>query len=152
MDWAKMLGKKQTGCRSGIQYACSLCHACIYGNSITQEWFDTQNTVIDQEVNPFNDFGGMASMCKGMWLSTVLVMSLWDDYYANMLWLDSAYPTDRDPWSPGAERWQCNVTSGEVEAQVPNAQVVFSNIKFGQIRSSCKQAAGVKWEVAWTEG
>jgi len=22
----------------------------------------------------------------------VLVMSLWDDYYANMLWLDSKYP------------------------------------------------------------
>jgi cellulose 1,4-beta-cellobiosidase len=103
--------------------------------------------VFDQEVNLFNNFGGMASMCKGIGMGKVLVMSLWDDYYANMLWLDSAYPTDRDPWSLGAERWQCNVTSGEVEAQV-----VFSNIKFGQIRSSCKQAAGVKWEVAWTEG
>jgi cellulose 1,4-beta-cellobiosidase len=76
---------------------------------------------------PFNEFGCMASMGKGM----VLVMSLWDDHYVNMLWLDSMYPTDRDPESPG---------SG-VSAEVPGAQVVFSDIKFGPIGSIFKQPA-----------
>jgi hypothetical protein len=32
----------------------------------------------------------------------VLVMSLWDDHEANMSWLDSNYPTDADPNTPGA--------------------------------------------------
>jgi cellulose 1,4-beta-cellobiosidase len=67
------------------------------GNSNTQESCDTRKTVFNEKIYPFNDFGGTASMCKGMWLSIVLVMSLRDDYYANMLWLDSAYPTDSDP-------------------------------------------------------
>jgi cellulose 1,4-beta-cellobiosidase len=114
------------------------------GNSITQEWCDTQKTVFNEEIYPFNEFGGMASMGKGMGLGMVLVMSLWDDHYANMLWLDSTYPTDRDPESPGAARGECDVMSGvpaEVEAQVPNAQVVFSNIKFGPIGSTFKQPA-----------
>merc|ERR1719334_1350909 len=30
----------------------------------------------------------------------VLVMSMWDDHDANMLWLDSDYPLDKDPWAP----------------------------------------------------
>jgi cellulose 1,4-beta-cellobiosidase len=61
-----------------------------------------------------------------------------------MLWLDSTYPTDRDPESPGAARGACDVTSGvpaDVESSVPNAQVVFSNIKFGPIGSTFAQPA-----------
>ncbi|KAH7067865.1 exoglucanase-like protein 1 precursor [Paraphoma chrysanthemicola] len=114
------------------------------GNSITQEWCNTQKEVFNEEIYPFNEFGGMASMGKGMGLGMVLVMSLWDDHYANMLWLDSTYPTDRDPNSPGAARGECATSSGvpaEVEAANPNAQVVFSNIKFGPIGSTFKQPA-----------
>jgi cellulose 1,4-beta-cellobiosidase len=110
-------------------------------NSITQEWCDTQKPVPNEEIYPFNDLGGTTSMCKGMGLGMVLVMSLWDGRYANMLWLGSVYPTDRDPWSPGTAGWQCSVTTGvptEVEAQVSNAQVVFSNIKFGPTGSTCQ--------------
>jgi cellulose 1,4-beta-cellobiosidase len=35
------------------------------GNSITQEWCDTQKEVFQEEIYPFNKFGGMASMGKG---------------------------------------------------------------------------------------
>ncbi|KAH7071100.1 exoglucanase-like protein 1 precursor [Paraphoma chrysanthemicola] len=114
------------------------------GNSITQEWCNTQKEVFNEEIYPFNEFGGMASMGKGMAQGMVLVMSLWDDHYANMLWLDSTYPTDRDPNSPGAGRGECATSSGvpaEVEAANPNAQVVFSNIKFGPIGSTFQQPA-----------
>jgi cellulose 1,4-beta-cellobiosidase len=86
----------------------------------------------------------MASMGRGMNLGMVLVMSLWDDHYANMLWLDSSYPTDKDPEQPGVARGECDINSGvpaEVEAANPNAQVIFSNIKFGPIGSTFAQPA-----------
>ncbi|KAJ4377317.1 Esterase/lipase/thioesterase [Neocucurbitaria cava] len=114
------------------------------GNSITQQWCDTQKSVFQEEVYPFNEFGGMASMGKGMELGMVLVMSLWDDHYANMLWLDSNYPTDADPAKPGVARGECETTSGvpaDVESASPNAQVVFSNIKYGPIGSTFQQPA-----------
>ncbi len=42
----------------------------------------------------------------------VLVMSLWDDHDANMLWLDSFYPPDGDHNKPGVARGPCSVDSG----------------------------------------
>ncbi|KAI4635642.1 Esterase/lipase/thioesterase [Alternaria ethzedia] len=114
------------------------------GNSITQEWCNTQKEVFQEEVYPFNEFGGMESMGRGMNLGMVLVMSLWDDHYANMLWLDSSYPTDKDPEQPGVARGECDINSGvpaDVESANPNAQVVFSNIKFGPIGSTFAQPA-----------
>lgn len=66
----------------------------------------------------------------------VLVMSIWDDHAANMLWLDSSYPLDKDPSEPGVMRGNCATTSGvpaDVEAQHPDASVTFSNIKFGDL-------------------
>jgi cellulose 1,4-beta-cellobiosidase len=35
------------------------------GNSITQEWCNTQKEAFQEEIYPFNEFGGMASMGKG---------------------------------------------------------------------------------------
>jgi cellulose 1,4-beta-cellobiosidase len=89
---------------------------------------------------PFNEFGGMVSMGKGMRLGMVLVIGLWDDYYANMLWLDATYSTDDDPESLGPARGECDIMSG-VSVEVPGAQVVLSNIKFGPIGSTFKQPA-----------
>lgn len=67
----------------------------------------------------------------------VLVLSLWDDYYANMLWLDSTYPVGKT--SAGGPRGTCDTSSGvpaSVEASSPNAYVVYSNIKVGAINST----------------
>lgn len=77
-----------------------------------------------------------SAMSKGM----ALVMSLWDDHYANMLWLDSTYPTDST--KPGSKRGECATSSGvpaDVESQSANAQVKYSNIRFGPIGSTVKQ-------------
>ncbi|KAF2279987.1 exoglucanase-like protein 1 precursor [Westerdykella ornata] len=114
------------------------------GNSITQEWCDREQQIFQEEIYPFNKWGGMASMGKGMDLGMVLVMSLWDDHYANMLWLDSNYPTDVDASKPGVARGDCDISSGvpaDVESKSPNAQVTFSNIKFGPIGSTFAQPA-----------
>lgn len=68
-----------------------------------------------------------------------LVLSLWDDHYANMLWLDSTYPTDATESTPGATRSTCPTDSGKpeaVESESAAANVVFSNIKVGPIGST----------------
>jgi len=69
----------------------------------------------------------------------VLVLSLWDDYAVDMLWLDSDYPTTSSPSSPGVARGTCPTTSGvpaTVESQNANAKVTYSNIRFGDIGST----------------
>jgi cellulose 1,4-beta-cellobiosidase len=112
------------------------------GNSITQTWCVMQKAVFNEKVYPFSEFGGMVSMGKGMGM--VLVMGLWDDHYVKLLWLDATYSTDGDPESLGPARGECKVMSGvsaEMEAEVPGAQVVVSNIKFGPIGSTFKQPA-----------
>lgn len=105
------------------------------GNSITQEFCDAQKTVFG-DVDTFNRHGGMEQMGNDL-SQMVLVLSLWDDHYANMLWLDSTYPIDSTEL--GAARGSCPTDSGvpaDVESQHPNANVVFSNIKFGPIGST----------------
>ena len=75
------------------------------------------------------------SLERGM----VLVMSLWDDHAVHMLWLDSSYPPDKSPSAPGVTRGTCPTSSGvpdQVENQYPNADVTYSNIKYGEIGST----------------
>ncbi|KAG6838559.1 hypothetical protein C0991_000499, partial [Blastosporella zonata] len=69
----------------------------------------------------------------------VLVLSIWDDYAVDMLWLDSTYPTTANATAPGVARGTCATTSGvpaTVEANTPNASVTYSNIRFGDIGST----------------
>ncbi|KAK4159091.1 concanavalin A-like lectin/glucanase domain-containing protein [Cladorrhinum sp. PSN259] len=68
----------------------------------------------------FEEKGGMAQFSKAIEKPMVLVMSLWDDHYSQMLWLDSTFPTDADHEEAGD-------------------RVTYSNIKFGPIGSTFKQ-------------
>ncbi|KAL5394383.1 Esterase/lipase/thioesterase [Paraphaeosphaeria minitans] len=119
--------------------------AGLTGNSITQAWCNAQEKAFAEDRYPFNEHGGMASMGRAGAAGMVLVMSLWDDHYANMLWLDSNYPTDQPATKPGVARGTCPTSSGapaDVEEKSPNAQVVFSAIKFGPIGSTFAQPSG----------
>ena len=114
--------------------------AGVDGNSITDDFCEAQKTAFG-DTNTFASLGGLAQLGKAFEQGMVLVLSIWDDYAASMLWLDSSYPTNKDPSAPGVTRGTCATTSGvpaQVEAQVPNSQVVFSNIKFGDIGSTFK--------------
>merc|ERR1712157_690246 len=85
----------------------------------------------------FLDKGGMSNIESAFEKGVVLVMSLWDDHYANILWLDSTYPVDST--DPGAARGTCATTSGdpkEVESKQASSKVTFSDIKFGPIGST----------------
>ncbi|TFK31803.1 cellobiohydrolase I [Crucibulum laeve] len=104
-------------------------------DSITSDFCDAQKTAFGDS-DSFSNKGGLANMSKAFSNGMVLVMSVWDDHAVNMLWLDSAYPTDADPSQPGIARGSCSTDSGkptDVESTNANASVTYSNIKFGDI-------------------
>ncbi|KAI4596158.1 Exoglucanase 1 [Pestalotiopsis sp. 9143b] len=111
--------------------------AGVSGNSITEDYCSAQKTAFGDE-NVFDERGGLAQMGKALAEPMVLVMSLWDDHAANMLWLDSTYPVDST--SEGAKRGTCATSSGVPEdvegGNQAGSTVVYSNIKFGPIGST----------------
>ena len=94
-------------------------------------WFGDQND--------FKKKGGLSAMSRALTQGMTLVLSIWDDHAVNMLWLDSDYPTDRDPSEPGVARGTCSTDSGkpeDVESQHPDAHVIFGDIRYGAIDST----------------
>jgi len=90
----------------------------------------------------FEQKGGMGAVEKALDAGVVLVMSLWDDHTAHMLWLDSTYPTDSV--GPGAVRGTCSTASGvpaDVESKQSDAHVIFSDIKVGPLGSTISSAS-----------
>lgn len=107
-------------------------------DSITTEFCDAQKAAFG-DTDSFGSKGGMSNMSKATAAGMVLVMSVWDDHAASMLWLDSSYPVDADPSTPGIKRGTCATTSGvpsDVENSAASASVTYSNIKFGDIGST----------------
>lgn len=116
--------------------------AGISGNSITTDYCTAQKSVFG-DTNDFAKHGGLANMGAALKDGMVLVMSVWDDHASNMLWLDSTFPTDST--GLGAKRGTCATTSGvpaDVEANVPNSSVTYSNIKVGPIGSTYGSGSG----------
>jgi len=104
-------------------------------NSLTNQHCGNQKKVFE-EAPTFIAKGGMKAMGEAMRRGMVLVLSLWDDHTANMLWLDSDYPLEADPSKPGVKRGPCSRDSGkptDVERNYPNAYVSYSNVKSGLI-------------------
>lgn len=105
------------------------------GNSISENFCTQQKTAFGDS-NFFAQHGGLKQVGAALRQGMVLALSIWDDHTAEMLWLDSNYPLDKDPSQPGVARGTCSADSGDpatVEAQSANSQVVFSNIKWGDI-------------------
>ena len=107
-------------------------------NSVTDDFCSAQK----QEFGDQNDYekkGGHKTMGESLDRGMALVMSLWDDHKVYMLWLDSDYPPDKPPSSPGVARGTCPTSSGrpaDVESQHPDASVTYSNIKYGELDST----------------
>ncbi|KAF9453502.1 carbohydrate-binding module family 1 protein [Macrolepiota fuliginosa MF-IS2] len=107
-------------------------------DSITADYCSTQKSVFG-DTDQFGNKGGLAAMGASMGRGMVLVLSVWDDHEANMLWLDSDYPTTSDATKPGIARGTCATDSGkptDVETNNASASVTFSNIRFGDIGST----------------
>lgn len=107
-------------------------------NSLTDESCnDLKNAFGD--MHDFENHGAMKSMGGSLKRGMVLVMSLWDDHDAHMLWLDSAYPLDKPVTQPGILRGPCPTSSGvpkDVESKQANAHVKYSNVAVGEIGST----------------
>lgn len=85
----------------------------------------------------FTKKGGMKAMGDAMKDGMVLVMSLWDDHAAYMLWLDSTDPPEKTTW--GGPRGECPTSSGrpkDVEGNHPDSHVKYSDIRIGDIDST----------------
>ncbi|KAF9525303.1 cellulose 1,4-beta-cellobiosidase precursor [Crepidotus variabilis] len=107
-------------------------------DSVNDEFCATAKTAFG-DTDSFGKHGGLRQIGKSMAKGAVLVLSIWDDHTANMLWLDSSYPTDKDPSTPGVARGTCDTGSGvpaDVEGAANGVQVIYSNIKYGDIGST----------------
>ncbi|KIY52887.1 cellobiohydrolaseI [Fistulina hepatica ATCC 64428] len=107
-------------------------------SSITDDYCVAQKTAFNN-TDSFEERGGLSVMGDAFANGMVLVMSLWDDYSVDMLWLDSDYPTTADPSTPGVARGTCSTSSGvpaTVESEYPDVSVTYSNIKYGPIGST----------------
>jgi cellulose 1,4-beta-cellobiosidase len=111
-------------------------------NSISDEMCAAQKEVFEETNDNFAK-GGMKTMGEALDRGMVLVMSLWDDHYAHMLWLDSTYPTNST--LPSDARGSCATDSGDpdiIEVENADASVTFSNVKIGEIGSTFDGGSG----------
>lgn len=107
-------------------------------DSITTAYCDAQKTAFG-DTTSFQDNGGLTNMGAAFNTGMVLVLSVWDDYAVNMLWLDSDYPTTSPATQPGVARGTCSTSSGVpsvIETSNASASVTYSNIRFGDIGST----------------
>jgi len=110
----------------------------VSGNSITDSFCKAQKTAFG-DTDSFESRGGLATMGDAFERGMVLVMSLWDDYAAEMRWLDAPYPADASTSKAGVVRGTCAADSGvpaTVESQSGSATVTYSNLKVGTLKST----------------
>ena len=107
-------------------------------DSLTDDFCDAAKTLFT-DPKTYQKLGGMKQLGGNFDKGMTLVMSLWDDSAASMLWLDSQYPVDADPSKPGVTRGPCGTDTGKPEDErklTPNSYVAFSNIRYGEIDST----------------
>jgi cellulose 1,4-beta-cellobiosidase len=118
--------------------------AGVSGSSVSDDFCDAMKTAFG-DVNDFKRKGGLKAMGDALDRGMVLVMSLWDDSQSNMLWLDSNYPLNKDPSTPGVARGPCKATSGSpahVRDKYPTASVEYKDIMVGPIGTTARQSSG----------
>lgn len=107
-------------------------------DSITDDFCSARAAWMN-DTDSFGQRGGLKRLGEQSDSGMVLVMSLWDDGAARMLWLDSDYPIGADPSSPGTARGPCDTSSGvpaDVRAKYPDATAIYSNIRYGELGST----------------
>eukprot|EP00437_Effrenium_voratum_P003415 CAMPEP_0181422988 /NCGR_PEP_ID=MMETSP1110-20121109/13897_1 /TAXON_ID=174948 /ORGANISM="Symbiodinium sp., Strain CCMP421" /LENGTH=483 /DNA_ID=CAMNT_0023546101 /DNA_START=69 /DNA_END=1520 /DNA_ORIENTATION=+ len=112
--------------------------AGVTGNSITDQVCADMKEAFG-DVDDYTRKGGLKAMGEALDRGMVLVMSLWDDAEANMLWLDSKYPLDKEPTEPGVDRGPCRTDTGKpsyLREKFPDARVRYGKIKVGTIGST----------------
>lgn len=113
-------------------------------DSVSEEFCKAYKPVLGDK-DDFNAKGGFKTLSAAMEQGMVLTMSLWDDNIAKMQWLDgTAYPPGKPADQPGVARGTCPAAEGVpkfVREKFPNAKVVFSDIRIGDIDSTYTAAS-----------
>jgi len=108
-------------------------------DSITDQFCEDKKTLFD-DVNDYLEKGGTSAMGDSLDRGQVMVLSLWDDVEVNMLWLDSAYPLDKDESEPGVLRGECpggeESTPTYLRNKYPDGYVIFKSVAIGEIGST----------------
>jgi len=108
-------------------------------DSITDQFCEDKK-ILFEDVNDYQEKGGTKGMGDSLDRGQVAVLSLWDDVEVNMLWLDSAYPLNKDAAEPGVLRGDCpgDVTSTPtyVRDNFPDGHVIFRSAAIGEIGST----------------
>jgi len=107
-------------------------------SSITDDMCDVQKGYFT-DVNDFKVKGSLKSMGEAMKRGMVLTLSMWDDHEVGMIWLDATDPYPVPAGKKGAPRGTCSQGSGNptlVESKYPHSNVVYSNIKWGDLDST----------------
>lgn len=110
-------------------------------SSVTTDFCAAQKAATN-DTNEFEKRGGLTQMGASLRRGMVLVMSIWDDATAQMLWLDGTYPIASS--GMGAQRGPCAASSGDPDTtrkEYPDSYVKFANIKFGAIGSTSSSSA-----------
>jgi len=107
-------------------------------DSITDGFCEAKKNLFS-DINDYARKGGDKEMGESLDRGHVLAVSLWDDVEVNMLWLDSAYPLDKDIDEPGVKRGDCpggeSSTPTYVRNKYPKGYVSFQNAYVGPIGS-----------------
>ena len=106
-------------------------------DSITDGYCSNIKSLFGDE-QEMSEKGGVKAMGQAFDRGMVLVMSLWDDHFTNMHWLDAVFPDGSDSSQPGNLRGPCDPNGGnpaELESSVPDSSVTFSAISVGPIKS-----------------
>merc|ERR1719192_1814113 len=113
-------------------------------DSITDQFCEDKKKLFG-DVNDFQEKGGNRAMGQSLDRGQVLALSLWDDVEVNMLWLDSAFPLDKDKEQPGVLRGDCpggeQSTPTYVREHYPDSYVTFANAAIGEIGSTVPMPA-----------
>jgi cellulose 1,4-beta-cellobiosidase len=108
-------------------------------DTITDKFCEDKKNLFG-DVNDYLEKGGTKGMGDSLDRGQVMVLSLWDDVEVNMLWLDSAYPLDKDRSEPGVVRGECpggiSSTPTYVRENYPDGYVIFQSAAIGEIGST----------------
>nr|ASK39989.1 cellulase [Prorocentrum donghaiense] len=107
------------------------------GDSINEAYCAAQKRKFN-DTDDFRKKGALRRTGEALRRGMTLVLSLWDDWECQMLWLDSDAGTGNHS-TPGVARGPCATTTGvpaDVRAQYPDASVTYYNIMYGEIGST----------------
>jgi cellulose 1,4-beta-cellobiosidase len=107
------------------------------GDSITESYCTAQKKKFN-DPDDFRKKNGLKQTGEALRRGMTLVLSLWDDFQCQMLWLDSDAGKGGHS-TPGVGRGPCPTTSGvpaDVRAKYPDASTTYYNIMYGEIGST----------------